>query len=764
MANRINVNLDTNKNIYDIFECKQNDDLILEANIFENGLGLNITNKEVTINCNRADGTFVIQNTEITKENNKIIANLKRDFTRVGGLDKLEIVLTENGKQNTTFDFNILVKNSVISGAVESTNTATILEELGKKIVQAGQVKAETEALIQNGGAATKGDIANVNSQLEQIEQQKAEKIVTTNLQGQINSLVLGAVGNGNNAEIIQSRTDVIGNLFPTLKSNLDNINKMITDGNTEIVLLDWEKGNIDSTGNIVSSAAYIRTNGFHNINIGDKIKIIGNVLTKLIWYDDSEVFKKVDVIELGQTREFVAESQKYKIVVNQTALTVMPFIYKNIEMKKIKEAENKILKGYESYTISSWEKGNINTVGENTSMNSRLRTVNKSNFEIGKKLKIEIAEGYKVGMYWYDSEGIFKDYFVWYTEDVEVVAKHPEFRVLIANDSIETATNDFLNYVKFFEEVTLDEIKKARVDINGNVFNTLDERLNSIESGITYSNVYFGEKLDFKKYKFDYEEIFEMLGTDNPNLNSPSSSQSICIYKNYIFQFFNGNQAKVYNISNKSYIGTIEIKSEHGNTSQFSNEFYATSDEFPLLYVSSLTTPCEIYINRVTTTTSTLIKTLVFPQSAGYSANTCIDFDNNIIYVIGYSRSDYYTPATTIWSKFDMSELTLNENGTYSPKLIETVETPFWGIMQDMKCFRGDVYLLSNNGFKNKDKACIFRIDTASRAIRTEIPMLFKYYGECEGIEFIEEDSQFHLMVGARSSYVNNKLFKLKI
>lgn len=169
MANRIIVDLDTSKSIYNIFECKQNDDLTLEANIFQNGIAKDITNAMITINCTRADGTFVIQNTDITKEANKITVNLNRDFTRVDGLDKFEIVLIENGKQDTTFDFNILVKASVIKGAVQSENTVTILEELGNKIVEAGLVKAETENLIATGGAATTGQVAEINTQLADI-------------------------------------------------------------------------------------------------------------------------------------------------------------------------------------------------------------------------------------------------------------------------------------------------------------------------------------------------------------------------------------------------------------------------------------------------------------------------------------------------------------------------------------------------------------------------------------------------------------------
>ena len=167
MASKIVVNLDTSKGNFLITKCKQNDDLILETFIYENGLALDLTNKEISIQALKADGTYIIQNTEITKENNKFTANLVRDFTRVPGTTNIEIVLVESSKQNTTFSFCLEVVGSVIKGAVESGNTPTILEALQEKIVEAGAVKEETEQLIQNGGAATTGQVKEINAQLE---------------------------------------------------------------------------------------------------------------------------------------------------------------------------------------------------------------------------------------------------------------------------------------------------------------------------------------------------------------------------------------------------------------------------------------------------------------------------------------------------------------------------------------------------------------------------------------------------------------------
>lgn len=182
MASKIVVNLDTSKEVFLNSKCKQNDDLILECNIFENGLAKDLTNCSIVIQALKADKTYIIQNTDIIKSNNKFTANLVRDFTRVSGKTEIEIVLTESSKQNTTFSFCLEVVGSVIRGAVESKNTVTILENLQDKIEEAGVVKQETEQLIEKGGAATKGDIQEVNAQLETKVSKRFEGNIDANL------------------------------------------------------------------------------------------------------------------------------------------------------------------------------------------------------------------------------------------------------------------------------------------------------------------------------------------------------------------------------------------------------------------------------------------------------------------------------------------------------------------------------------------------------------------------------------------------------
>lgn len=172
MASKIEVNLDTSKELYGMFKCKQNDDLLLIANIYENGASKDLTNCSIVVQAKKADNTYIIQNTDITKDKNKFIANLVRDFTRVPGQTLIEVVLVESSKQNTTFSFCLEVIGSVIKGAEESKDLITSLEVMQDAVVEMGKISEETKELIKNSGAASKEEMNKVNASLADIEKQ----------------------------------------------------------------------------------------------------------------------------------------------------------------------------------------------------------------------------------------------------------------------------------------------------------------------------------------------------------------------------------------------------------------------------------------------------------------------------------------------------------------------------------------------------------------------------------------------------------------
>ena len=115
-------------------------------------------------------------------------------------------------------------------------------------LVTAGAVAYDLKELVPNydtnmtitgilSDLSQKGiDISDLNRRIGNA----AEKDQTNSLQSQLNALVLGAVGDGNNAEVVQSKVDSFGSTFDTLKEHFDNVELMIKSNKTEIKRSDW--------------------------------------------------------------------------------------------------------------------------------------------------------------------------------------------------------------------------------------------------------------------------------------------------------------------------------------------------------------------------------------------------------------------------------------------------------------------------------------------------------------------------------------------
>lgn len=159
MASEIKVKLEVleNKNIST--QCKQNDDLVLEASIYEGSKELDLTNSYIIIQARKSDLNPIVQDENIIKSGNKIIAELDREFTKVPGLTIIEIVMIEKGKQNTTFSFSLLVEKSVINIVAESKILITPLERLQNTIIEAKEnneiVKTTINSAKENNEALT---------------------------------------------------------------------------------------------------------------------------------------------------------------------------------------------------------------------------------------------------------------------------------------------------------------------------------------------------------------------------------------------------------------------------------------------------------------------------------------------------------------------------------------------------------------------------------------------------------------------------------
>lgn len=199
----------------------------------------------------------------------------------------------------------------------------------------------------------------------------------------------------------------------------------------------------------------------------------------------------------------------------------------------------------------------------------------------------------------------------------------------------------------------------------------------------------------------------------------SIANRQGFDIYNGMLFQF----RANLSNLSNKmatanyntgAIINTdIDVVSGHGDSASFSNQKYDPSDDYPLLYVSGDTVP-YIYINRVTENSATLIKTIyISNEIAGYNFCGTYDWDNNIMYTTGTTENNWQSDLDgknkCIVCKWDLTDMTDNGDGTFTPKLLSTYQRPFIYVVQGEQFHDGYIWLCS--GYTN-DTGHIYAMD----------------------------------------------------
>lgn len=245
----------------------------------------------------------------------------------------------------------------------------------------------------------------------------------------------------------------------------------------------------------------------------------------------------------------------------------------------------------------------------------------------------------------------------------------------------------------------------------------------------------------------------------------SPSVSpmQGFDIYNGVIFQFLASgsvsNKMMTINAQTGAVInGNISAASDHGDSASFSNTFYAESDDFPLLYVTADTNPAKVYVNRVTESSSTLIQTLSFPlDKAGYYAALCLDVENQIAYMVGYSEQNYQTDDggnnKTVISKWDLSNLTANQDGSYTPAYVSSVERAFIYVMQGQQFHDGMLWISSGG---TNVRGYVYALDPATGELLYTVDS--ESTTEIEGIAFT---SPYEMVFGLQGGTYKKVIFE---
>lgn len=226
---------------------------------------------------------------------------------------------------------------------------------------------------------------------------------------------------------------------------------------------------------------------------------------------------------------------------------------------------------------------------------------------------------------------------------------------------------------------------------------------------------------------------------------------QGVAYYGGLLFIFNGGDACTIVDYQTGETLQTLtNITQGHGNSANFSTEFFDPSDEFPLLYVSKdQGSPCDVFVYRVQRAnnafTLTLVRTLRFSLSeVFYYANGCVD-ENNVLYMYAYSENDYSTNANNnhmVITTWDLNTLTENGDGTYKPAYIGRVDAFNFVSAHCNQSFH-DGYIVTGSGYTYN----AYLIDPQSGAIMYIFPT--RAGSELEGAVFISDNE---MLVGYRN------------
>jgi hypothetical protein len=265
-------------------------------------------------------------------------------------------------------------------------------------------------------------------------------------------------------------------------------------------------------------------------------------------------------------------------------------------------------------------------------------------------------------------------------------------------------------------------------------VYTAKDMVARELASGIVGA-IYSGEPIPSKCGSFDYTTLFTMTGIEG------LTSQDIEIYDDYLFVGFSGTECiKVYSLDDYALLTTLDVSVNHGSHMQFSKDFYDPADEFPLLYVGGWIDNI-INVIRITNEndvwSATIIKQLYIPATYGYYFAPSIDTANNVMYCFGNKlQSISATGNKNVIVKCNLNKLTENNDGTFTPEVISSVETNWIGVFQGGKYYNGRLYM----GFSETSAPYNNRfvaINPLNGDVMTDINMGNVLTTECEGLGY---------------------------
>lgn len=390
--------------------------------------------------------------------------------------------------------------------------------------------------------------------------------------------------------------------------------------------------------------------------------------------------------------------------------------------------------KGYEVLDYNLFDAAGILNDGS-INMYAFFQVATKDIIYYDVPLELVADSGYEFDIFYYDNNDTLTTYSGWITS--VTIPANQKFKMTIRESPI-VATKRFTGV----EWLLVNHVK----------YKTVPMRLIDAEISKNYAYSAAGVALPTSKTVYNME-LLPVTSTPVVDVQGVSSYQGFTINNGVIFQLFSDNKVELIDYTTGEQIAMLDITSDHGDTIDFSNEYYQDGDEFPLAYITAETTPAKVYVNRITRTGTTLVKTYTFPaDKTGYYAGHSLDPVNKILYQIGYTENSYYQdPNGTnylIVSVWDLKTVTDNGNNVYTPAFVRSFKLPFYTTLQGQAFFNGLLFVVSSH-WSNPDTIIIV-IDPSSDTIcnvMTEFNSVIKTE-ETEGLAFVENGNKYDMIL----------------
>ena len=386
----------------------------------------------------------------------------------------------------------------------------------------------------------------------------------------------------------------------------------------------------------------------------------------------------------------------------------------------------------------SDWEQGSIySATGINFASTEVIRTKLKHYVEAGTICKVPSGYRYEVLEYLSDGTFVQASNWLYYNTQIELTAGY--YRFLLAYYPVaDTPTTEYNTiligsplYIRLQDIYSFFEVNGTRYDV-------------------------VGEKINLRKQKFGYKRSTYNLPVPSNIQPGLVSRQDIAVYEGKMFQLYDSDYCSIIDLDDGTVDASYPIDCGHGNSCQFSDEFYSASDDFPLLYCFAYTSNL-VYVNRVTTSGATLIRTLKLSNLTGYRFSGAIDTINNRLFVLNYTINSSTTSNPVHLSVLDLNDLTANDDSTYTPALISSIEIPFILMIQGIKYFNDRLFVTSGGTNPSYFRG-IQVLDTKSGAILSKVPYTYDS-NEPEGCELVDDGTDYLKLI-----LVTNRVFLIAL